>query len=159
MKNIIVILFLIFSLNAAEACSCLRIGILKGQNKSDFVFTGKVIKINKIVTQEKLTNTDIIVDYTRYEFIFEIKNIHKGKHNFDCLDKITIITSGADTDCGNYFKLNEKYLVYSYKEQFKVGWGLEDQKAEKEFMSTNLCTRTKRMKFFTFLEQFVLELT
>ncbi|WP_396176486.1 hypothetical protein [Flavobacterium sp.] len=159
MKNVITILFLTFSLSSALACSCLRIGILKGQNTTDFVLTGKVVKVNKIISQEKITFDDRIVDYVRYEFIFEIKHIHKGKNEFDYLERITIITSGAGADCGNYFELNEKYLVYSYKEQFKVGWGLEDQKAEKEFMSTNLCTRTKRIGFFSFLEQFVLELT
>ena len=159
MKYIITILFLTFSLNIAFACSCSKVSIIKDQNTSDFVFTGKVVKINEIVTQEKITGSDKIADYKRYEFIFEIKHIHKGKKDFDYSDRITIITSGGGSDCGNYFKLNEKYLVYSYRENHKVGMKLADQKAEKEFMSTHLCTRTKRIRFFTFLEQFVLELT
>ena len=159
MKYLITILLLTFSLNKAFSCSCSRVGILKGQNTSDFVFTGKVIEINEIVTQEKITGSDRTVDYKRYEFVFEIKHIHKGKKDFDYSDRIKIITSGGGADCGNYFELNEKHLVYAYKEQNKVGWGLEDQKAEKEFMSTHLCTKTKRIRFFTFLEQFVLELT
>lgn len=159
MKYIITIISLILSLNIAFACSCSRIGIIKDQNTSDFVFTGKVVKINEIITQEKITGSDRIIDYKRYEFVFEIKHIHKGKKDFDYSDRITIITTGGGADCGNYFDLNEKYLVYSYRENHKVGMYLADQKAEKEFMSTHLCTRTKGIRFFTFLEQFVLELT
>jgi hypothetical protein len=159
MKYVITILFLIFSINTVSACSCSRVGILKAQNTSDFIFTGKVIKINEIITKEKITGSERVIDYKRYEFVFEIKHIHKGKKDFDYSNRITIITTGGGADCGNYFNLNEKYLVYSYKEKNKVGWGIEDQKAKKEFMSTHLCTRTKRIKFFTFLEQFILELT
>ena len=159
MKYIVTILFLTFSLNTAFACSCSKVGIFKGQNTSEYIFTGKVVEIKEIITKEKMTGSDRTVDYKRYEFIFEIKHIHKGKREFAFTDRITIITSGGGADCGNYFELNEKYLVYAYKERNKVGWGLEDQKAEKEFMSTHLCTRTKRIRFFTFLEQFVLELT
>lgn len=159
MKYILTMIFLTLSLNIAFACSCSKVGILKNQNTSDLVFTGKVVKINEIITQEKITGSDRIVDYKRYEFIFEIKHIHKGKKDFDYSDRITIITTGGGADCGNYFDLNEKYLVYSYRETHKVGIELADQKAEKEFMSTHLCTRTKRILFFTFLEQFLLELT
>jgi hypothetical protein len=159
MKYIITILFLTFSINTVLACSCSRVGILKAQKTSDFIFTGKVIKINEIITKEKTTGSDKIVDYRRYEFIFEIKHIHKGKKNFDFSNRITIITIRGGAACGIYFELNKKYLVYSYKEQNKIDLELIDQKAKKEFMSTHLCTRTKRVRLFTFLEQFILELT
>lgn len=159
MKYLITILLLTFSLNITFACSCSRVGILKNQNTSDFVFTGRVVKINKIVTQEKISGSEKIVDYRRYEFVFEIKHIHKGKKDFDYSDRIAIITTGGGANCGNYFHMNQNYLVYSYKKNHKVGMYLADQKAEKEFMSTHLCTRTKRIKIFTFLEQFILELT
>lgn len=159
MKLIYTFLILTFSISVTFACSCSKVGILKGQNKADFVFTGKVIEINEIITKEKLTDSEKIFDYKRYEFIFEIKHIHKRKKGFDYSERITIITSGGGADCGNKFYLNKQYLVYAYKQQNKLGWGIEDQKAEKEFMSTNLCTRTKRMSFFSFWEQFILELT
>ena len=159
MKYIVAFLLIAFSSNIAYACSCSRVGILKDQKTSDLVFTGKVVEIKEIVTQEKLTGSEKTVEYKRYEFVFEIKHVHKRKKDFEFTDRITVITTGGGADCGNYFHLNEKYLVYAYKEQNKVGWGLEDQKAEKEFMSTHLCTRTKRITFLTFLEQFILELT
>jgi hypothetical protein len=159
MRFLITFLFFILSVNGAYACSCERIGILKDQKYSDFVFTGKVVEINEIITQEKVTDSDRIVEYIRYEFVFKIKHIHKRKDGFAFKDKITIITTGGDSDCGNWFDLNKKYLVYAYARQNKVGWGLRDQKADKEFMTTHLCTRTKRIKFYTFFEQLVLELT
>lgn len=159
MKYIITFLLLIFLSNIGFACSCSRPGILKNQNTSDFVFTGKVVKINEIITQEKVTSSDKIIDYKRYEFVFEIKHIHKGKKEFDYSDRISIVTSGNGLDCGNYFNLDQKYLIYSYKRDYKIDMNLANQKTEKEFMSTDLCTRTKGIKFFTFLEQFVLDLT
>ncbi len=159
MKSILSILILIFSISSAFACSCTKNGIFKGQNNADFVFTGKVIGIREIITQEKLTGYDKIVDYKRFEFIFEINQIHKIKKGITFSDRISIITSGGGADCGNKFILNNKYLVYSHKQNHKIGWGLEDQKTEEEFMTTSLCTRTKKIGFFTFLEQFLLELT
>jgi hypothetical protein len=159
MKFIYTFIIITFSISLTFACSCSKVGILKGQNESDFIFTGKVIEIKEIKSKEKLTDSERIVDYKRYEFIFEIKHIHKRKKGFNYSEKITIITSGGGTDCGNKFDLNKQYLVYAYNQQNKIGLGIEDQKAEKEFMSTNLCTRTKRIKFFTLLEQFILELT
>ena len=158
-KLLFVIFLISFSINSTFACSCVKAGIIKGQKQSDFVFTGKVIEVNKIVTKEKMTGTENIIDYKRFEFVFEIKHIHKKNKDLNYTNRITIITSGGGADCGNYFELNKKYLVYAYKHEYKVGWGLVDQKAEKEFMSTNLCTRTKPNRFFTFLEQLILELT
>ncbi|MFN3753224.1 hypothetical protein [Flavobacterium sp.] len=159
MKFIYTFLIITFSISSTYACSCSKVGTLRGQNKSDFVFTGKVVEIKEIITKEKLTDSEKIVDYKRYEFIFEIKHIHKRKKGFDYSEKITIITTGGGTDCGNKFDLNKQYLVYAYNQQNKIGWGIEDQKADKDFMSTNLCTRTKRVSFFTFWEQLILELT
>lgn len=160
MKYIITILFFTFSINTALCCSCSRVGILKNQKSSDFIFTGKVIKINEIVTKEKLTysnGSEFIFEYKRYEFVFKIKHIHKTKKGFGYKDEIRIITTGNEADCGYDFELNKRYLIYSYKEQYKLYDS--DQKAKKEFMSTDLCTRTKRIKIFTFLEQLILELT
>lgn len=158
-KLIITFLILTFSNIPTFACSCAKAGILKCQNKSDFVFTGKVIRINEIITREKITGTEEIVDYKRYEFVFEIRQIHKKLKDFKSSDNITIITSGGGADCGNRFNLNKQYLVYSYKQNHKIGSNLEDQKTDSEFMSTNLCTRTKKISFFSFLEQLILELT
>ncbi len=158
MKYLLYMLLMTLSANMTFACSCSRVGILKGQRQSDFVFTGKVVKINEIVTEEKRTGSDRIIEYKRYEFIFKIRCVHKGKKDFNFNDSISIITTGGGSDCGNRFDLDKKYTVYSYTEDRKLGWGLEDQKAEKVFMSTNLCTRTKRVGLFTFLEQFILSI-
>jgi len=159
MKNLLIILMLATSTNLVFGCSCLKVGILKNQHSADFVFTGKVVGVNKIESREKITGTELIADYVRFEFVFNIKHIHKGKKEFNQPSKIAIITTGGVVDCGNNFQLNKKYLVYAYREQNKIDLSLYDQKAKQEFLSTNLCTRTKSIGMFTFLEQFILELT
>ncbi len=159
MKFFLTTLVLILSLNYSLACSCSRVGILEGQKDAEFVFTGKVLEINKIVTNEKVTGSKLEKEYTKYEFVFKIKSIHKGKKRFNFGDTVSIITTGGESDCGSYFNLNKRYLVYSYQEHNKIGRGLQDQKANESFMSTHLCTRTRKVGFFTFLEQLILELT
>lgn len=158
MKSIFTILLVVFSIGPASACSCSKIGILKCQKHSDFVFTGKVVEIHEIISKEKVTYSGTAIDYKRYEFIFEIKKNHKGKKN-STNSQVTIITTGGGADCGNYFKKNETYLIYAYKTKRKLDMMLSDQTTDSEFMTTNMCTRTKKLKFFTFWEQLVLELT
>lgn len=156
MKHVLTFAFILFSIIMAYSCSCSRAGIIRGQNKSDFVFSGNVIKINEVVTKEKMTGSSEIFDSKRYEFVFEINQVYKGKKAFDYTDSITLITSGMGADCGNWFDENQKYLVYAYMTDVKVGWGLYDQKEDNQFMTTHLCTRTKKIKLFSFLEQFLL---
>ncbi len=140
------------------ACSCRRVGIIKNQKESDFVFLGRVTNVNEVVTEETITGTDRKVKYRRVEFTFQVTKTYKGKKLKDFKDKITIVTTGGGADCGNNFDKDKKYIVYSYKEDGKLDMGLYDQKVE-PFMTTNLCTRTKRAKPLTFFERLILSVT
>lgn len=140
------------------SCSCSRVGILKNQKESDFIFLGRVINVNEVVSQETITGTDRKVEYRRFEFTFQVIKIYKGKKIKDFKDKITIISTGDDTDCGSYFDKDKKYLVYSHKTDSKLGMGIYDQKVN-PFMTTNLCTRTKKAKPLTFFERLILTVT
>ena len=103
MKYFLAVFFIIFSIHKSLACSCIRVGILKGQNQSDFIFTGKVLEINKVITKEKTTGSNKIKDFIHYEFIFEIKHKHKGKKDLNFRDTITIISTAGGADCGKNF--------------------------------------------------------
>lgn len=140
------------------ACSCSRVGILKNQKESDFVFLGRVISVNEVVSQETITGTDRKVEYRLFEFTFQVTKTYKGKKLKDSKDKITIITTGDGADCGSYFDKDKKYVVYSYKTESKLGIGLYDQKVN-PFMTTNLCTRTKKAHPWTIFERLILKLT
>ena len=157
MRTILLIGLLIITFDS-YSCSCRRVGILKNQKKSDIVFLGRVTNINEVITQDTITGTDRIVKYRRVEFTFQATKTYKGKKLKDFNNDITIITTGGGADCGNYFDKDTKYIVYAYKEDSKLDMGLYDQKVE-PFMTTNLCTRTKKAKPLTFFERLILRVT
>lgn len=148
----LIIVGLILLCTDTFSCSCGRIGILKNKRRSDVVFVGRVVEIKEIKTEEQITGTDHKVEYRRFVFKFEVLRNYKGlkKKGF-----ITITTTGGGADCGNYFDQGKKYLVYSRKHEGKLMTQLSDQKTE-EFLTTSVCTRTKRLRAMTFLETFVL---
>src|SRR5690606_557144 len=77
----------------------------------------------------------------RIEFVFKVTELIKGKEKSDF---ITIVTSGGEADCGNYFDLNSEHLIYSYETDLQVNTFDENNKVEPYF-STDLCTRTKNL--------------
>ena len=142
----------------SSACSCDRVGILKNQKASGIVFSGRVINIKEIITNDTITNSNKPVKYIRHEFTFKVSSVYKGRQVLNGSDTITIITTGGDSDCGNWFDNGKKYLVYAYRDNRKLHIRLMDQQTE-EFWSTNLCTRTKKVRPFTFFEKLILKIT
>lgn len=157
MRTIILIGLLILSFDS-YCCSCRRVGILKDQKQSDLVFKGQVIEINELKSEETVTGTDYKVEYRRFEFTIQVTKIYKGKKSKEIGDEITIITTGGGGDCGYRFDLGVNYLVYAYKTDRKLKMELYDQKVD-EFITTHLCTRTKKSKPLTFFEKFILSVT
>lgn len=84
------------------ACSCEHIGIRQGRKGSDAVFVGRVIKINEVSTKERVTGTETEIDYKRYEFIFRILKVYKGKESTFLKDTVSMVTTGGGADCGNF---------------------------------------------------------
>lgn len=157
MRAILLIGLLIITFDS-YSCSCRRVGILKNQKESDIVFLGRVTNINEVVTQDTIMGTNRVVNYRRVEFTFQVIKTYKGKKLKGFKNNITIITTGGGADCGNYFDKDIKYLVYAHKEDGKLDMGLYDQKV-KPFMTTNLCTRTKKAKPLAFFERLILIVT
>jgi hypothetical protein len=147
------LLLLTLSLNTAIACSCGRVSIFKNFKKSDTVFKGKVIEVKEIKTTEQTTAGNA-AEYRRYEFTFEVLNRYKGLKK---KEPVTIITTGGGSDCGNYFDLGESYIVYAYNWDTMLTRQFIDKKTD-EFLTTNLCTRTKRVKPWTVFESLVLDI-
>lgn len=151
--RLIFLLILTFSVNTAIACSCDRSSIVENFKGVDIVFKGRVIEVNEIITEEEIA-PGRSVNYKRYAFKFEIITKYKGLNK---KEPITIITTGGVTDCGNDFELDKKYIVYAYKQDTMLALSLIDRKTE-EFLTTNLCTRTKRTYPWTVFESLVLTL-
>lgn len=148
---------LIFFSQDIFGCSCNRVSIFKGQRQSDLVFVGRVIKVNEVVTNEKPTWGGGEIQYRRFEFVFKVTSIYKGRKNPFMKDTVTVVTTGGGADCGSWFDEDRKYLVYTWKIDKKLGQ-LGDQVAI-PFMTTSLCTRTKRASILTYLERLVLKLS
>ena len=152
-----IVIGLLFLTTNIFACSCDRIGVIKGQKYADIVFVGRVIKINEIITTEGQLEDGRKIEYKRYEFVFKVMSVYKGKKNTFLKDTLTIVSTGGGADCGSWFDENKKYLVYSHKSSKKLGqfWNQDTD----PFMTTSLCTRTKKTGLFTFVEKLILRLS
>jgi len=157
MRLLIIFVLVLISGNLL-ACSCKRISILKGQKQSDIVFRGKVIQVIEKISNDTIPGTDKVEEYRTYEFVFEINKFFKGKKSLNSTDSITIITTADGADCGSWFDINKKYLVYSYKLNHKLNGPLWNEKTE-EFYTTSLCTKTKKNKPWTIFERIILSIT
>lgn len=123
------------------ACSCDgRIGIVRNKKTTDYVFKGRVKKANEIVTSDSIPMT---------KYTFEILRNYKGLKGKD----VVYFVSGV-TSCDVYFEKGNEYIVYAYNYHGKLDY----QKTE-TYITTHLCTRTKKKTRWTFWESFVLWLT
>jgi hypothetical protein len=110
MRKLLVALFVLFIIttginltdNEVYACSCAGGNITEKLERSDAVFTGRVIEIGG-------TKNGDIGKLRKYTF--EVDQAWKGQ-----ITKNTSIYSydGGEASCGYKFKDNESYLVYSY---------------------------------------------
>ena len=154
-KTLLLILFFTtVVVNNSHGCSCKRSSIIRAQKKSDFVFKGRLIDKIEIQKQDSIDGLNHVYDYRRVEYIFEINKVYKGKNEYDSTDQITIVTNKGSGNCGYYFDFDHEYLIYSYQDNRKPF----SNKEIEDYMTTNLCTRTKKIKFLTFFEKLVLTL-
>lgn len=108
---LIVILFisvLIYPIDKGYACSCSQPDPPKeALEGSSAVFSGKVIDI---VDRNK--NNEIQSSADPIAILFDVDKSWKGVDQ----TQITVYTERSSASCGYGFSLNEKYLVYAYKD-------------------------------------------
>jgi hypothetical protein len=121
--------FIILSANSVFACSCIRTPdvplaklVKEAKNKSDAVFTGKVLEV-------KETNENGYI-YTGVEL--EIITFWKGNVS----KKVTIITGNDSADCGYPFEVGKTYLVYA---------GNNASYSSVKRLETTICSRTNSL--------------
>lgn len=108
------------------ACSCINnLGqvTIKEYNNSEFIFSGKAIKVT--------LNKNESIDRQR-KIEFKIDEIFKGKID---LKTVTIYTSLSVASCGLYVSENEEWIIWAYLQNNSI--------------STNLCTRSKLKKYLS----------
>jgi hypothetical protein len=119
--SIIIILFCISTLDI-YSCECEKeiikdsTSIINELAKSDYVFTGKVVKVIK--DEKEIIGGERIVE-------FEILKKYKGEYRKETVQVSSNIGGGM---CGLYLKNDTEYLVYCYEEDGKI--------------KTNMCMRT-----------------
>lgn len=131
MKEILLGLFsiaalIILSSNEVFACSCLRVPdaplsklVKQAKDKSDAVFTGKVLEVKENTEDGRSVKLEII-------------NSWKGNPS----KEITLLTGNDDGDCGYRFEVGKTYLVYADK-------GTMYSSVER--LETTICSRTKSL--------------
>ena len=128
-KNLLVLLsiatLMILSSNEAIACSCFRSSkplakqVKEAKDKSDVVFTGKVLEVTR--NPEGGTNVKL-----------EIISYWKGNLS----KEITVLTGNDTADCGVPFEVEKTYLVYAdYNSSY----------SSRERLETTICHRTNSL--------------
>lgn len=139
-KNLLLLAF--FTSMSSFACSCHEVKIRKSYKEADLVFTGEVLDVKEIKLKHKFISDgkEQFFESDKHEYTFEIKAIYKGKQ---ILKKVKISTDPDEAACGYRFEKGKTYLVYSYRTDFEVNSDLVgENKVEKPFYTTHLCTRT-----------------
>lgn len=152
--RLLIIIGLVLSTVDNFACSCGHVGITENRKAMNYVFKGRVSELSEIVSWDTLTGTNETIEYRRVKYTFEVLENYKGLKGEQTVD---LVTSGM-TDCGFSFDKNKIYIVYAYYDNKKLHHRLMDQKIA-SYVTTHLCTRTKKITALSFWETFVLWLT
>ncbi|HEU4712139.1 MAG TPA: carboxypeptidase regulatory-like domain-containing protein [Pyrinomonadaceae bacterium] len=124
-KHLAALLFILFAVEAAYACSCMRPGApCSYYGKTDAIFLGRV------VGGAQQRTVDANGEKTTYDvgtIRFLVQENYKGAPGYE----IEIHSGTGGGDCGYWFLRNQSYVVYAYR-------STEDNK-----LYTNICTRTE----------------
>jgi len=148
--KILLSLLVLASFNA-KACECSFIKSVEEELKNaDLVLVGTVVNVTYVqVLKDKNGKATVLtsksrdeLDYFQAQVFAEItlntSEVFKGKQ---IKKEVTIYTSSSGGgDCGYYFKLNEKYLVYAFKKEM---WETKELEKNSDKYYTSICTRTK----------------
>ena len=140
MKTILLVGVLLMTFQCdALACSCIgEITVKKEIKRSDAVFTGSVISIERFTVRDTLLGTDHVVSTSFNRVKIKITSIYKGELRSETVDVITGIGGG---DCGFAFEKGKEYIVYAdSKTQFSP---LGNETAR--YLSTHICKRTRAL--------------
>lgn len=126
----------LFIISNSFSCTCIgKMSVKKAVKKTDFVFIGTVVAVEKITVTQKLLGTKSCINHYYNKITFKIEIIYKGKIK---TNNIEIFTGVGGGDCGYDFDSNKKYVVYANKQKIFFFEG----KNEHTFLFTDICKRT-----------------
>jgi len=143
MKGIIFLFFAFFiNVNSIQAsCGCEEISLKKAYDKSDLIFTGKLIKKELKSEEIKAPKIEQKQLYIRMIYTFEIEHMYKGKMS----SKIITIQSKYNNI---NFEKGRKYLVYAYLSNYLLtnNFYINGEKVL-PFLATDNCTKSRELRF------------
>lgn len=118
-----IVVFLLLNVGTAEACTCAPPpSATESLGQSDAVFSGKVLKIKRI------KSNDALAGLWQVEVVFAVNSSWKGVAKRE----ISVFTASQSAACGYNFRKGMTYLVYADSSQGKL--------------VTSLCSRTRRVE-------------
>jgi len=126
------------------ACSCNTLSVRKALKKSDIIFTGKVISVEKrdlVNSFTKDNGSEAKFEYHLYDYTFEVTQIFKGKKE---TITITITTTGDEGDCSGFYEMDREYLMYVFRQDY-IPYLNPNEKVT-PFWTTNICLGTDLLK-------------
>lgn len=118
-------LFIVFTFNAAYACSCMRAGPpCNYYGQASAIFLGRVVGSAERKSYVDENGNKMVYDVGTIRFL--VQENFKGAPGYE----VEIHSGTGGGDCGYWFLRNESYVVYAYRSS-------EDNK-----LYTNICTRT-----------------
>lgn len=142
MKSGIVLLVMVCMNLYLIGCSCDIISFDKAVRKSDEIFVGKIVKVEKHNKNGKSTELNYV-----WRYHFEVKSKWKGTNS----NKIVVEHEGSS--CDFIFDIYQpEYLVYGFYQKSRSNWWeyVIFWKDQKEIIRTWLCARTTSE--YSFLE-------
>lgn len=103
MRFLLAVLSLLVIHADVRACSCIWIGLEKDFQKSEAVFSGEVLKLNRLLDEKQ----------EDYGIIVELKVIQRFKGMEGRTDTLKIKTGFGGGDCGFRFEEGKQYLIFA----------------------------------------------
>jgi hypothetical protein len=100
----------VLSANAALACSCAPTTPQQSLERSNAVFSGKVINVAKFSNSSE----------SGVRVTFDVSKVWKGTNK----QKLVVTTSDSSASCGYSFQEGKEYLVYASSQENKLQTGL-----------------------------------
>ncbi|MBT9393012.1 hypothetical protein KLP40_07545 [Hymenobacter sp. NST-14] len=157
MRALLLFVLLAFS-SYSWACSCGKVGILKNRKQAELIFTGRVIDIRNFIYKDSTDRGNgeyIIRTKQSTKFTFQVQHVYKGAV---VTDTVSLSTPAARLDCESHFVPNQSYLVYSNLTTQSTRYLFGAKSKARPYLTTNLCTRTKRNRLLTIYEKAILTL-
>jgi hypothetical protein len=141
-KGVLTVAIIILFTHLSFACGCAEKTVKESYQKSNLVFTGKLIKKELVVKEIKAPKIEEVQSYATYQYTFEILVMYKGKQ---AIKEVVLSSKYRNT---LNFKENNEYLVYAFNSNYLLtsNFYLNGEKVP-SFLAVDNCSRSKEIVY------------